>query len=413
MGKHFILLVLTNSNKIKMTFKNSFYILLLILILIGCSSKTTTSEITDNTLQPVDLSTYFSIDFDALPNYANQDIPNYITKDNTPTSNPITNDGAVLGRVLFYDTNLSVDNTVACASCHIQSEAFGDSNRASIGINGSTSRHSMRLVNNRFANGNAFFWDKRAATLEAQTTQPIRDHIEMGFSGENGDMSFEDLITKLENIPYYPVLFSRSFGTETISEHRVQQALAQFVRSIQSFDSKYDQGRSLVGNNNQPFPNFSTLENTGKNLYNQPPIFNTNGMRINGGVGCAGCHQAPEFDVDPNTLNNGVIGTIDALGADLTNTRAPSLRDLVKQNGDTNGGFMHNGAFEQLIDVLNHYNIIDDTGNNNLDPRLRPGGNPQHLNMTVNEKNALIAFMETLSGADVYTNPKWSTPFID
>jgi cytochrome c peroxidase len=396
-----------------MTFKNSFYILLLILILIGCSSKTTTSEITDNTLQPVDLSTYFSIDFDALPNYANQDIPNYITKDNTPASNPITNDGAVLGRVLFYDTNLSVDNTVACASCHIQSEAFGDSNRASIGINGSTSRHSMRLVNNRFANGNAFFWDKRAATLEAQTTQPIRDHIEMGFSGENGDMSFEDLITKLENIPYYPVLFSRSFGTETISEHRVQQALAQFVRSIQSFDSKYDQGRSLVGNNNQPFPNFSTLENTGKNLYNQPPIFNTNGMRINGGVGCAGCHQAPEFDVDPNTLNNGVIGTIDALGTDLTNTRAPSLRDLVKQNGDTNGGFMHNGAFEQLIDVLNHYNIIDDTGNNNLDPRLRPGGNPQHLNMTVNEKNALIAFMETLSGADVYTNPKWSTPFID
>jgi cytochrome c peroxidase len=74
---------------------------------------------------------------------------------------------------------------------------------------------------------------------------------------------------------------------------------------------------------------------------------------------------------------------------------------------------MHNGAFEQLIDVLNHYNIIDDTGNNNLDPKLRPGGNPQHLNMTVNEKNALIAFMETLSGADVYTNPKWSTPFID
>jgi cytochrome c peroxidase len=396
-----------------MTLKNSFYILLLFLILLGCSSNTTTSEVTDNTLQPVDLSTYFSIDFDALPNYANQDIPNYITKDNTPASNPITNDGAVLGRVLFYDTNLSADNTVACASCHIQSEAFGDSNRASIGINGSTSRHSMRLVNNRFANGNAFFWDKRAATLEAQTTQPIRDHIEMGFSGENGDMSFEDLITKLENIPYYPVLFSRAFGTETISEHRIQQALAQFVRSIQSFDSKYDQGRSLVGNNNQPFPNFSTLENTGKNLYNQPPVFNTNGMRINGGVGCAGCHQAPEFDVDPNTLNNGVIGTINALGTDLSNTRAPSLRDLVKQNGDTKGGFMHNAAFEQLIDVLNHYNIIDDTGNNNLDPRLRPGGNPQHLNMTVNEKNALIAFMETLSGADVYTNSKWSSPFID
>lgn len=396
-----------------MNFKRILHIALVYLILHSCSSNNTTSEGTDNSPIPVDLSSYFSVNFDALPNYANQSIPNYVTKDNTPAANPITDEGAILGRVLFYDTNLSSDNTVACASCHVQSEAFGDANRASIGINGTTSRHSMRLVNNRFANGNAFFWDKRAATLEAQTTQPIQDHIEMGFSGENGDLNFEDLLTKLENIPYYSVLFSNAFGTETISEDRIQQALAQFVRSIQSFDSKYDQGRAVVGNNNQPFPNFSNLENTGKNLFNQPPVFNANSMRINGGVGCAGCHQAPEFDVDPNSRNNGVIGTIGALGTDLTNTRAPSLRDLVKQNGETNGGFMHNGAFEELIDVVNHYNEINLTGNTNLDPRLRPGGNPQQLNMTLNEKNALIAFMETLSGADLYTNSKWSNPFID
>ena len=383
-------------------------------MMFSCSSNnTTTNELEDIIANPVDLSSYFSVDFNALPNYANQDIPNYITKDNTPASNPITDEGAILGRVLFYDTNLSSDNTVACASCHVQSEAFGDSNRASIGINGSTARHSMRLVNNRFANGNAFFWDKRAATLEIQTTQPIQDHIEMGFSGENGDLSFDDLITKLENIPFYPVLFFNAFGTETITEDRIQQVLAQFVRSIQSFDSKYDEGRMLVANNNQPFPNFSALENLGKNLFTQPPVFNNTGMRINGGVGCAGCHQAPEFDVDPNSLNNGVIGTIGQLGTDLTNTRAPSLRDLVKQNGTTNGGFMHNGAFEELIGVVNHYNEIDATGNNNLDPRLRPGGNAQQLNMTLDEKNALVAFMETLSGEDIYTNPIWSNPFMD
>jgi cytochrome c peroxidase len=226
-------------------------------------------------------------------------------------------------------------------------------------------------------------------------------------------LSFDDLILKLENIPYYPVLFSNAFGTETITEDRIQQVLAQFVRSIQSFDSKYDEGRMLVANNNQPFPNFSALENLGKNLFTQPPVFNNTGMRINGGVGCAGCHQAPEFDVDPNSLNNGVIGTIGQLGTDLTNTRAPSLRDLVKQNGTTNGGFMHNGAFEELIGVVNHYNEIDATGNNNLDPRLRPGGNAQQLNMTIDEKNALVAFMETLTGEDIYTNPKWSNPFID
>ena len=396
-----------------MNFKIILQVSLFFLIIFSCSSNnTTTNELEDTIANPVDLSSYFSVDFNALPNYANQDIPNYITKDNTPASNPITDQGAILGRILFYDTNLSSDNTVACASCHVQNKAFGDANTASTGINGSTARHSMRLVNNRFANGNAFFWDKRAATLEIQTTQPIKDHIEMGFSGENGDLSFDDLILKLENIPYYPVLFSNAFGTETITEDRIQQVLAQFVRSIQSFDSKYDEGRMLVANNNQPFPNFSALENSGKNLFTQPPVFNNTGMRINGGVGCAGCHQAPEFDVDPNSLNNGVIGTIGQLGTDLTNTRAPSLRDLVKQNGTTNGGFMHNGAFEELIGVVNHYNEIDATGNNNLDPRLRPGGNAQQLNMTLDEKNALVAFMETLTGEDIYTNPKWSNPFI-
>jgi cytochrome c peroxidase len=397
-----------------MNFKIILQVSLFFLIIFSCSSyNTTTNELEDTIANPVDLSSYFSVDFNALPNYANQDIPNYITKDNTPASNPITDQGAILGRILFYDTNLSSDNTVACASCHVQNKAFGDANTASTGINGSTARHSMRLVNNRFANGNAFFWDKRAATLEIQTTQPIKDHIEMGFSGENGDLSFDDLILKLENIPYYPVLFSNAFGTETITEDRIQQVLAQFVRSIQSFDSKYDEGRMLVANNNQPFPNFSALENLGKNLFTQPPVFNNTGMRINGGVGCAGCHQAPEFDVDPNSLNNGVIGTIGQLGTDLTNTRAPSLRDLVKQNGTTNGGFMHNGAFEELIGVVNHYNEIDATGNNNLDPRLRPGGNAQQLNITIDEKNALVAFMETLTGEDIYTNPKWSNPFID
>ena len=399
-----------------MNFKIILQVSLFYLILHSCSSNetsTTPTDPIDNLETPVDLSSYFSVDFDALPNYANQEIPDYIAKDNTPAANPITDEGAILGRVLFYDTNLSSDNTVACASCHVQSEAFGDADIASVGINGTTGRHSMRLVNNRFANGNEFFWDKRAATLEAQTTQPIQDHIEMGFSGENGDLSFDDLLTKLESIPYYPVLFSNAFGTETISEDRIQQVLAQFVRSIQSFDSKYDQGRSLAANNNQPFPNFSALENTGKQLFNQPPVFNNTGMRINGGVGCAGCHQAPEFDVDPNSLNNGVIGTISGIGTDLISTRAPSLRDVVKQNGDTNGSFMHNGAFVELIDVINHYNVIDGTGNNNLDPRLRPAGNPQRLNMTPNEKNALVAFMETLSGADLYTNSKWSNPFID
>ena len=148
-----------------------------------------------------------TIDLDNLFNYANQAIPNYINKDNT-TTNPIDDKIATLGRVLFYDTNLSNNNTIACASCHIQEFAFGDPATQSIGLNGGlTGRHSMRLVNSRFADEVRFFWDERAATLEDQTTQPIQDHIEMGFSGTNGDPDFNDLITKLSAIDYYQTLF--------------------------------------------------------------------------------------------------------------------------------------------------------------------------------------------------------------
>lgn len=373
----------------------------------SCSNEN--SGLDDNLL--VDISEYVDIDLSQLPNYANQTIPNYITKDNTPSNNPITDIGATLGRVLFYDVNLSATNTVSCSSCHVQQNAFGDTNQQSIGINGLTPRHSMRLVNARFSNESKFFWDERAASLELQTTNPIKDHIEMGFSGSDGDLNFNDLIQKLENLPYYPVLFELAFGDESVTENRIQNALSQFVRSIQSFDSKYDIGRASATNELQPFSNFTVLENQGKNLFNQPPVFNPNGVRISGGVGCAGCHQGPEFDIDPNTLNNGIVFTINNTGSDLSVTRSPSLRDIVKQNGESNGGFMHIGTSNNLLTVVNHYNQINVGANSNLDPRLRPGGIGQNLNMTENEKLALVSFLRTLSGSDVYSNPKWSNPF--
>jgi cytochrome c peroxidase len=113
-----------------------------------------------------------AIDLNHLENYAQQGKPGYITKDNTG-SNGITNEGATLGRVLFYDKNLSINNSISCASCHKQSLAFGDTAVASIGVNGLTGRHSMRLVNARFGMETKFFWDERASSLENQTSQPI------------------------------------------------------------------------------------------------------------------------------------------------------------------------------------------------------------------------------------------------
>lgn len=351
-----------------------------------------------------------TIDLDNLFNYANQSRPAYITKDNT-VANPITDAGATLGRVLFYDKKLSVNNTIACASCHQQQFAFGDTSIASIGVNGSTGRHAMRLINARFSAERKFFWDERAATLEAQTTMPIQDHKEMGYSGTLGDPDFADLIAKLDTVSYYRHLFKLAFGDTQITENRMQRALAQFVRSIQSFDAKYDAGRAQVPNDMVNFPNFSTEENMGKNLFLAPPVFNPNSDRVGGGAGCAGCHRAPEFDIDPNSRNNGfALGIDNAL--DLNNTRAPSLRDLVNTDGQPNGPMMHHGGAANLLQVIEHYNVINVIPQNtNLDPRLMPGGNGQKLNLTNQEKNALVAFLRTLSGTDVYTNPMWSDPF--
>mgnify|MGYP001144251881 FL=1 len=393
-----------------------FFFLVSIIIIVSCSddnninSETTQTQDQNATL---DFSNILDIDFSSLFNYNDQYIPVYITKDNTPAGNPITNEAATLGRVLFYDKNLSLNNTIACASCHKQELAFGDNNSVSPGIDGVTGRHSMRLINTRFSNENRFFWDERANSLEAQTTMPIQDHIEMGFSGENGDLNFNDLITKLENTSYYPDLFNFAFGSEEISEFRIQNALSQFIRSIQSFDSKYDDGRLLANNDAQPFTNFTAQENQGKQLFLQPANFNNQGVRISGGIGCAGCHQAPEFDIDSNTLNNGIIGTASGIGTDFTNTRSPSLRDVVKIDGTANGQFMHIGVSSNLITVLNHYDVINTNGNPNLDPRLRPNGIGQQLNMTQTEKDAVIAFLKTLAGANVYTDEKWSDPFIN
>ena len=312
----------------------------------------------------------------------------------------------------MYDKNLSSNNTISCSSCHIQANAFSDDAIASDGVNGTTTRHSMRLVNSRFSNERKFFWDERAATLEAQTSDPIKNHIEMGFSGTSGDGSITTLIAKLQGIGYYKELFKYVYGSEEITEPKLQNALAQFIRSIQSFDSKYDVGRATVQNDNQPFSNFTAQENQGKNLFLTPPVFNASGVRTSGGFGCAGCHAAPEFDIDPNTRNNGVIGVLNGTGIDITNTKAPSLRDLLNPNGTPNGPMMHTGSFATLQNVIGHYGTITIAPRNtNLDPRLTPNGFGQQLNITATEVNALIAFIKTLTGTNVYTDPKWSSPF--
>lgn len=350
------------------------------------------------------LITASTIDLSNLYNYGAQGKPGYINKDNTPVTNSITDARATLGRVLFYDKKLSANNSIACASCHNQAFAFSDTAVRSVGLNGGlTSRHSMRLVNARYGTSPSFFWDERAPTLEHQVTEPIQDHVEMGFSGLSGQAGIDSLMRKMATLSYYPQLFQFAFGSPEITEAKIQLAMAQFVRSIQSFDSKFDIGRAQVPGQGMPFPNFTANENAGKQIF-----MHAQGM---GTPGCQSCHRMPEFDIDPLSLNNGVITKAgDQTGFDLTNTRAPSLRNLFNPAGSLNGPLMHNGAFTTIEQVIEHYNAIpQNPANTNLDPRLNgPGGN---LQLTALQKTQLADFLRTLTGVDVFTNPKWLNPF--
>ncbi len=390
-----------------------YYTLVLSLFLFSCKDTLESVATTVTTDPYTEIKKALSINPTAVENYAAQGKPAYVNKDNT-AANPITDKAATLGRVLFYDKNLSINNTIACASCHKQEFAFGDTATSSLGVeNGRTERHSMRLINSRYAVEAKFFWNERAASLEAQTTMPIVDHLEMGFSGQTGRGNITSLITKLNGIGYYKELFKLVYGDATITEARMQTALAQFIRSIQSFDSKYDIGRAQVANDGAPFPNFTAQENAGKNLFLTPPIFNGASERIGGGLGCNACHQAPEFDIDPNSRNNGFIGVIGSNQTDLTNTRSPSLRDILNAAGVANTPFMHTAVPVTIRQVLNHYNSIAAAPRNtNLDPRLKPNNIGQNLQMTPAETDAMVAFLRTLTGKDVYTNKKWGSPFL-
>jgi cytochrome c peroxidase len=355
------------------------------------------------------------IDLAALPNYTKQLIPSYIFGDNTPLGpepyavfNPMTNTGATLGRLLFYDKRLSRNNTVSCSSCHQQAHAFTTPDVVGTGVAGTTNRHPMRLINLRFRTEPTFFYDSRARTLESVVTQPIRSAIEFGFSGTNGDPDFAALIAKLSALPEYEPLFKIAFGSPGIDEARIQKALSQFVRSIQSFDSKYDVGITSTTQGPNGFPNFTDSENRGKQLF-----LNQSSFVANRGANCSLCHQPSTFfnSGSVTTGNNGVIGTIGG-GTDLTVVNSPTLRDMVNPSGQLNGPLMHNGSFTSLAQVIDHYNAPP------YNPKLAwnllawPSKNsPEILNLTPQERLDLEAFLRTLSGQNVYTDPKWSNPF--
>jgi len=333
-------------------------------------------------------------------NYENLNLPAHIATnpqlsvyafENTPSSNLISNEGATLGRVLFYDPRLSVNNTVSCSSCHHQDKAFSTNDKFTIGLHGALSkRNSMSLINMQYFRD--FFWDMEADGLEQQVLLPILDETEMG-------QNLDSLNEKLAQLEGYPDLFEAAFGTSDVTSDRISKALSQFIRSIVAFNSKFDQGVSTN------FSNFSPIETDGYNLF------------YGGDLKCNHCHNSYNFFTRLEPAMNGLVVDTNDLGFynktnnldDIGKFKIVSLRNI-----ELTAPYMHDGRFETLEEVIEHYNS-GMVAHPNLDSRLtvehEDGGTPLTFNMTQYEKDALVAFLKTLTDNDVLNAEKYSNPF--
>lgn len=338
-------------------------------------------------------------------NYANQSLPAFLLnpgiagQDNTPATNRVTDWGATLGRVIFYDKIVSINNTLSCASCHQQQFGFSDNKAFSNGFAGRlTGRNSMCLVNAKYYPDGKFFWDERANTLEIQTLMPIQNSVEMG-------MNLDTLVDRLKSKAHYPYLFTKAFGDATINSDRISRALAQFVRSMISYRSKFDVGRGQIAppaNPIQtPYPNFTAEENLGKQLFFSPL------------TNCATCHGTETFTA-PGPKNNGLENpSVDRGVGGITNipNQNGEFKVTSLKNIELTAPYMHDGRFTTLEQVIEHYNS-GVQAHPNLAPQLRnPNGTPRQLNLTVQEKAALVAFLKTLTDNALTTDEKFSNPF--
>lgn len=318
--------------------------------------------------------------------YADVPLPRHLAviPSNIPADNPITDHGATLGRVLFYDKRLSVNGTTACASCHLQEYAFADPERFSTGFaGGKTPRNAMGLANGRHFQAGDFFWDARVETLEELILLPIQNPIEMG-------NTLEQAVAAVAATPFYPPLFAEAFGSPEVTPERIAKATAQFIRAMVSYRSRYDEGVATG------FRNFTGQERFGMQLFRAEPD------------GCVLCHLS-DSQILIFPTNNGLdlvyadkgIGALTGDGFDNGRFKPPSLRNVA-----LTGPYMHDGRFATLQDVLEHYSSGIQS-HKNLGSFLPERG----LDLTTRQRNAIEAFLHTLTDLAFISDPKFSDPF--
>jgi cytochrome c peroxidase len=336
-------------------------------------------------------------DSDPQPEPFKFEVPSYFPKKYTiPADNPVTEQGVALGRMLFYEKKLSLDNTIACANCHQQRFAFTDGQAFSTGVQGKTGRRSsMSIANVLWLD--RFFWDGRADSLEEQALVPIQDSLEM-------HQSLSQVVSKLQQTSIYPEKFTAAFGSSEITANRIAQALAQFERTLISSNSRFDQyarGETQL----------TAQQERGRTLFFTHPVPETN---LRGG-NCGDCHGG--YLVTLNTFNNNGLnasftdmglGAITGNAFDNGKMRAPTLRNIA-----LTAPYMHDGRFNTLEEVLDHYNEhIQPSAT--LDPLIINASNEvkgTSLMLTGQEKKDIIVFLQALTDSTFIQDQRFSNPF--
>ncbi|MBC7643348.1 MAG: c-type cytochrome [Flavobacterium sp.] len=293
--------------------------------------------------------------------------------------NPLTEEGFQLGRNLFYDPILSRDNTISCASCHLQQTGFTHVDHdLSHGINGKIgNRNAISLQNLAWSKN--FMWDGGVNHLDMQALAPITSEIEM-------NETLENVVSKLQNSKKYAELFYKTFGTKKISGQLILKAISQFVVSLVSTNSKYDK---MIRKEEK----FSEMEQKGYDLFK---------------VNCASCHQEPLF-TNNSFENNGLSldETLNDFGRmKITQKPQDSLRFKVPtlRNVQFTFPYMHDGRMKTLNEVVKHYNS-DIKNSRTLSKSLQ-----KSMNLSDDERTEIVSFLKTLTDKDFLFNPRFSYP---
>lgn len=325
------------------------------------------------------------------------EVASFLPRPIVDATNPLTVEGIELGRRLFYDRIMGRDSAFSCADCHKQELAFTDGLPRAVGVAGRAGRRSAMSIVNMAFNPNGFNWDGRDAKLWEQAIHPVEDMLEM-------DEDWEAVLIRLRRSRDYPQRFRAAFGigrTSEITQELAVKAIAQFEMTIIAADSHFDR---VVYRNTEFFTEEEQLGADSLFFIEDVPVGALH-------PGCGHCHNAPTFG-DNRFRNNGLdnvssledfqdlgFGAVSGSRFDNGKFRTPTLRNIA-----LTAPYMHDGRFNTLEEVLDHY-ASGGHGVENEDPNIT--GFP----LSERQKTALLAFLRSLTDESLLTDPRFASPF--